>query len=65
MRQFNWDHPWSNAADTYLAKRLQERYLYAYPGIGEHKPVDPRPKLVLTLRKGTKSAWITAKWERK
>ncbi len=29
---FSWKHPWSNAADTYLAHRLSERYLYVYPG---------------------------------
>jgi hypothetical protein len=32
LRRFSWKHPWSNAADTYLAQRLSERYLYVYPG---------------------------------
>lgn len=32
---FSWRHPWSNAADTYCAARLRERYLYVYPGIGD------------------------------
>lgn len=30
-RQFSWKHPWSNAADTYMAQRLRERYLYLSP----------------------------------
>lgn len=41
--QFSWRHPWSNAADTYLAYRLRERYLYRYPGIGSHNELLPAP----------------------